>query len=139
QKYLTIEEINKENYNILNSIIDVSREKFYVLSDGVHFSATLTLNDTNYLMQIKEGSKYIVHTKSGQIYEYDMFINKLYYSQKANTLGTDKMSGDLVEIVFKDVHEISDIEYVKITDVALYESGSDLIPIEVLELELYSK
>lgn len=138
QKYLTIEEQDDETLWLLDSCIDVSEKYISIQENEVKFQAKLTLVDTRYKFIIGEKSKYIVLTKSGEIYEYDMF-DKLFYSESANTLSNGyQLFGTLKQITFDDFKEISDIAYIKITDISLYDNVSGVLIEDNLELELYS-
>ncbi|MBR3611047.1 MAG: NERD domain-containing protein [Oscillospiraceae bacterium] len=139
QKYLMIDEIDNNSFDLVDSCINVSEENFHSFLDGIRFQAKLTLLDSNYVFLIGENSKYIVRTSDGQIHEYDMF-DRLVYSKSANTLSfEEKISGHLSQINFIGISEISDIIYIKITDISLYDvTGTNLID-DNLELELYSK
>lgn len=138
QKYLTIEEQDDETLWLLDSCIDVSEKYISIQENEVKFQAKLTLVDTRYKFIIGEKSKYIVLTKSGEIYEYDMF-DKLFYSESANTLSNGyQLFGTLKQITFDDIKEISDIAYIKITDISLYNATSNVLIENGLELELYS-
>lgn len=138
QKYLTIEEQDNEILELLNSCVEVSEKNMLSQSNEIKFQAKLTLTDTKYKFIIEEESKYIVLTKSGEIYEYNMF-DDFFYSETANTLSSGyQTSGTLKQMAFKDIKKISDIAYIKITDISLYDNASDVLIEDNLELELYS-
>ncbi len=137
QKYLMVEEQSNENLDLLHSSIEVNEEKFSSFSDEVTFEAKLELTNNSYKMKIGEKSKYVVFTKSGEIYEYNMF-GDLYYSEDANTLSHDKKTGRLRQKAFEGIKEISDVTYIKITDISLYNATSNALIENGLELELYS-
>ncbi|MBE6746398.1 MAG: NERD domain-containing protein [Ruminococcaceae bacterium] len=142
QKFLHIDEINNEYIDVLNSYVSVSNINLSPLTDdAVSFSASLTLNNDIYNITLQKDAKFIVMTKSGKIYEYDIFGESLKYNEFSNTLGKHYgMSKNFAKTQFYGISNPKDITYIKVINVRLSKLDTTVTVIkDNLELELYSK
>lgn len=142
QKFLHIEEIGNEYIDKLNSYVTISNVELQPLTeDAVSFAATISMTNDTYGITLTEESKYIVMTKSGQIYEYDVFGEHLAYNSFLNNIGKGyRPEGKLSVIQFYGIANPEDISYIKITGVELFKPGIPKIVVkDELEIELYSE
>lgn len=142
QNFLHIDEIDNEYIDDLDSYVKVSNVKISPLTDdAVSFSASLTrLNDV-YNIVVCEDAKYIVMTKSGKVFEYDLFGESLKYNQWKNILGKHyNQSIRLAPTQFYGITNPKEITYIKIKNIQLTKTdiGTTLIK-DNLEIELYSE
>ena len=144
QNFLHVDQINNEYIDELNDFVEVSNVSINQIADNVvSFTARIGISSNAYDsfgISLTENSKYIVITKSGQVFEYDVFGEHLSYSRYSNTIGKGYRSyGDLAVSQFYGVNE-DDISYIKITNINLYKTNSKYTLIkDKLEIELYSK
>lgn len=142
QNFLHVDEINNKYIDELSSYIDVSEVKISKLTDdAVSFSANLTMLNDIYYVKIQEDAKYIVMTKSGTVYEYNLFGEHLSYHEWSNTLGKYyRMSADLQNYQFYGITDPKDISYIKLVNIELSKTEANRPIIKNnLELELYSE
>ena len=93
-----------------------------------------------YGIALTENSKYIVTTKLGKTFEYDVFGEHLRYNRYANIIGNGlREYGDLIPTQFYGISNVHNIAYIKVTGVELFKMdiGKTVIKDE-LEIELYS-
>ena len=95
---------------------------------------------------LNENTTYVIMLYDGTVFEYDMFGDRLVYNENYNRLsGTDdkflwKNSGTLKDLKIYNIEDISQIKYIKLTNISLWELNvNNNAPLEKgLELELYS-
>ena len=142
QNFLHIDEIDNEYIDNLDSYVKVSNVKISPLTDdAVSFSADLTKLNDIYNIVISENAKYIVMTKSGKVFEYDLFGESLKYNQWKNILGKHyNQSIRLAPTQFYGITNPKEITYIKIKNIQLTKTdiGTTLIK-DNLEIELYSE
>lgn len=142
QNFLHIDEIDNEYIDNLDSYVKVSNVKISPLTDdAVSFSADLTKINDIYNIVISENAKYIVMTKSGKVFEYDLFGESLKYNQWKNILGKHyNQSIRLAPTQFYGITNPKEITYIKIKNIQLTKTdiGTTLIK-DNLEIELYSE
>lgn len=146
------QKVNINNLNstqLINSIIDVSNVNLNmssVLKNTILFSCTLTNNNNKKGILLNQNTTYVIRLDDGTVLEYDMFDERLAYNEDNNRLsGTDdkvlwRHSGTLKELKIYNIENISQIKYIKLTNISLWELNiNNNAPIENgLELELYS-
>ena len=123
------------------SYFSASEQKLEPLTnDAVTFAATIYAETDVYGMALTESTRYIVMTREGKIFEYNMFGESLRYSRIGNIIGKGIRSyGKLSEIQFYGITNPNEIEYIKITDIQLLKLDMFRTIIkDKLELELYS-
>lgn len=141
QNFLHVDEINNEYITSLASYFSASEQKLEPLTnDAVTFAATIYAETDVYGMALTESTRYIVMTREGKIFEYNMFGESLRYSRIGNIIGKGIRSyGKLSEIQFYGITNPNEIEYIKITDIQLLKLDMFRTIIkDKLELELYS-
>ncbi len=141
QNFKHVDEIGNEYIDAVNDFIGVSNVSLNNLSNKVvSFSATLTTNNDVYGIALTEDSKYIVMTKSGAVFEYNVFGEHFPYSIWNNKIGKGiKEYGDLKPAQFYGVNKET-INYIKITNIDLFKLDMHRTIIKQgLELELYSQ
>ena len=139
QNFLHVEQIDNQYITAINGYIDVSEISFKTVADAISFSAKLSINNDVYGVAMTKDTKYIVMTKSGMVFEYDMFGEHLKYSRISNMLGRGiREYGQLAAIEFYGIENMNDIAYIKINNMELFklDIGRTVIA-ERLELELY--
>ena len=139
QNFLHIDEINNEYITQLNELFLIEEKNLrQIASNIVSFTATIKTNNDIYGMMLTENSKYLVFTKSGQVYEYNVFGEHLKYNKYSNMLGNGiNNRGKLAEIQFYGIN-VDDINYIKLTKINLFKLISIKTIIKSdLELELY--
>lgn len=128
-------------------ISDVTLQPSHDLKNTAVFSCTLTNTGKEYGILLNEDTKYIIMFSDGVVREYEMFGERMAYSELGNRLsGTNdthtwKHSGTLKALEIADIQSIDTIVYIKITNVSvwkLYENNNKPL-IDGLELELYLK
>ena len=141
QNFLHVDEIGNPYIDALNSFVEVSNVSITPLSeDAVSFTARIAMTNDVYGMALMENSKYLVMTKAGKVFEYDVFGEHLKYNRFANMLGEGIRSyGDLAPAQFYGVSE-EELSYIKITGIELFKLDTGRTTVKTdLELELYSK
>ena len=141
QNFLHVDEINNEYITSLASYFSASEQKLEPLTnDAVTFAAIIYAETDVYGMALTESTRYIVMTREGKIFEYNMFGESLRYSRIGNIIGKGIRSyGKLSEIQFYGITNPNEIEYIKITDIQLLKLDMFRTIIkDKLELELYS-
>ena len=142
QNFLHIDEINNEYIDDLRSYVSVSNVSLLPLTDdAVSFSATLAVTNDIYGIQLTQTSRYIVMTKDGRVFEYNVFGPHLSYSSFANKIATGiRSSANLATIPFYGISDPADISYIKITDISLFKTKNiNAFIKENLEIELYAE
>lgn len=141
QNFKYIDNINNQYIDKLNELFIVSNASITTLSDNiVSFTASISKSNDLFGMEIKEDAKYIVMTKDGIVYEYDMFGEHLSYSLWSNKIGKGANSGGkLANIQFFNIKK-EDITYIKIKGIELYSIDVTWKSISKdLELEVFSQ
>ncbi len=141
QNFLHVDQIDNEYITELNSYVNISNAILSPVADNaVSFTARIEMNNNDYGVALTEDTKYIVFTKSGKVYEYDMFGEHLWYNYNANILGKGYRSyGDLAKIYFYGINDVNEIEYIKITNINLFNLDMYRTVVKSgLEIELYS-
>lgn len=141
QNFKHVDEIDNEYITNLNKYFSVSNVLLTPLSSSaVTFTAKISRANETYGMALTEGSKYIVMTSNGKVYEYNVFGRHLNYNRFYNMVGKGiRDYGNLAKIQFNGVSK-EEITYIKITNIELFKlDTSRTILKKDLELELYSK
>lgn len=137
QNFLHINQIENQYIEETNTLINVSNVSLKEEKNkSVSFTARLSVDNNIYGFYLTKNSKYLVTTKSGKVFEYDVFGDHLLYNRDVNTLF--KSSGNLAKIKFYNIYKSADIAYIKITGITMFNSTTADIVAENLELELYS-
>ncbi len=142
QNFLHVDEIDNEYIDDLKSYVDVYDVKLSNLTDdAVSFSANLSAATEVYGISFAEDSKYVVMTKTGKVFEYDVFGQGIKYGIYSSTLGKGIQSKGKLSSQFYGISNKNDVAYIKITKVKLFKVDDiSRTPIkENLEIELYSK
>lgn len=141
QNFLHIDEIDNEYIDALHSYVEVSKISLEPLSDdAVSFSARIAVTNDIYGIALTENSKYIVMTKTGKVYEYDVFGEHLKYNKYGNMIGKGiRAYGDLASVQFFGISDSKDVTYIKVTGINLFKAAKSSVVIkDDLEIELYS-
>lgn len=139
---------NDGNIKFLHSFISITDTKLEMskdLQDTVIFSCTIVNNGDKYGIMLNKDTKYIIMTKDGKSYEYDMFGERLKYYKGNNMIASAsdnhgyRREGTLKDLEIYGITNISDISYIKITNVSIWkcrEIRTDPI-LNGFELRLY--
>lgn len=125
---------NDGNIKFLHSFISITDTKLEMskdLQDTVIFSCTIVNNGDKYGIMYSKDTKYIIMTKDGKSYEYDMFGERLTYIE-----GTNRISGSsdrwaykhqdtLKDLEIYGIPNISDISYIKLTNISIWKHGEN--------------
>lgn len=142
QNFLHVDQINNEYIDSLNSYVNISNIELQPLTDdAVSFSARITLTNGIYMVALTENSKYIVMTKSGKVFEYDVFGEHNRYSRFNNEINPLYANYKVLKNAqFYGINNVKDISYIKITGVELLKADiRETLIKDDLEIELYSK
>lgn len=148
QNFQHVDLYNDGNIKFLHSFISVTDIKLEMskdLQDTVIFSCTIVNNGDNYGIMFNKDTKYIIMTKDGKSHEYDMFGERLQYSEISNKISgsadrwTYKHQGTLKDLEIYGITSISDISYIKLTNVSIWKYGenSNKPILNGLELRVY--
>lgn len=141
QKFLHVDEIGNPYIDSLQSYVKVSNVSLAPLTeDAVSFTARLSMRNDVYGIALTENSKYIVTTKLGKTFEYDVFGEHLRYNRYTNIIGNGlREYGDLMPTQFYGISNVHNIAYIKVTGVELFKMDIRKTVIkDELEIELYS-
>lgn len=140
---------NDDNLKFVDNLIQVSNVQLKMskeLKNTALFSCTLTNTGDEYGIILNKDTRYIIMMSDGTVYEYDMFGERLKYSELGNRLSGNAdqygtHSGTLAVLEVYGVNTPEDIEYIKITNVSVWKLyvNNNRSLLDGLELELYSK
>ena len=150
KKFAFVDMDSRDNAYLVNHMIQVSDVKLVKAPNQKNtalFSCTLTNQDAEYGIILNEDTTYIIMMNDGTVREYRMFGERLHYSYSSYRLsGTaDKMTWNhantLKELEIYNVEDISEIAYIKITNISLWKlnENNNAPLVNGLELALYSK
>ena len=142
QKFLHIDEIGNEYIDALDSYVDITNVSLSPLTDdAISFTSRISILNDTYGIALTEKSKYIVMTKTGKVFEYDVFGEHLRYYRYNNEIKKGYRDFlDLSKVQFYGISKINNIKYIKITGIELFKRDiSSTIIKDNLEIELYSK
>ncbi len=141
QKFMHIDAIDNPYIDSLNSYVTISKIELKPSTDDtVTFKARISIANSMCGIALTEESKYIVMTRSGMVFEYNVFGKHLNYNRSSNTLGNGiRAYGDLAKIYFYGIGDVNEIVYIKMTGIDLIETDRNRTVIkDSLEIELYS-
>ena len=150
ENFKHVDYLNDNNLKFVHTAIQVSNIKLTMspdLQNTALFACSLTNNAEYYGIMFNKDSKYIIQKTDGTVLEYDMFGERLKYSEAANKLAGSaaakwySQTGTLKELEIYDINDVSEIEYIKITKVSIWKYGenSNKALINNLVLRVYSK
>ena len=143
QNFLHVDEIDNEYIDDLKSYVNVSDVKVTNLTDdAVSFSGKISATTDIYGIMFAEDSKYIVMTKTGKVFEYNVYGEDQQYNIYSSRFGKYiQRSLKLPQAQFYGISNKNEITYIKITKASVFEvENASRTPIkENLEIELYSK
>ena len=143
QKFQQVDETNIPYNDIINNIINVDSniKNSTNINNSVLLNINLLLDSEKYGIQFNENSKYIVIKKDGTSYEYDIFNTaNSYYAYNSRMYPSLYKEKTLKECELIEIGNISDIAYIKMTNVTLFDATTPVYPsyADNLEIEIYS-
>ncbi len=144
QKFQHVDETDIPYNDIINTIltVDAKFNKSSSIRDTITIKTNLSLNSEKYGIQFNKDTKYIVIKKDGTLLEYDIFndTNNIYQTYSSRMYPTLYKEKTLKEFDFIGVGNIKDVEYIKITNVTLFDATNYSYPsyADNLEIEIYS-
>ena len=128
-------------------VTDISLQASPDLDNTALFSCKLTNTGEHYGIMFNKNTKYIIMFEDGSVKEYDMFGERLQYNAGSQRLGGSaakswyKQSGDLKPLEIYEVNDLSQITYIKITNISIWKYGenSNNSIADGYELQVYSK
>lgn len=139
-------EINGQQ--MLNDIISRTPKlrKSVSKKDTVVFGCSLKNIHDTYGLKLNENTKFKIKMVDGTTREYQMFGERLTYSSIdqrlwGKSIKSLQTTGSLKELEIPNVRSQSDIKWIKITNVSLWDSGNEnwTVIADGLDLELYRK
>lgn len=144
--YLRIDEIDDESINMAKGIaqiesVNLSKSKNF--AKAVDFSCVIKNKSEKYIMQLKENSSLVVFLKNGNTFEYPLFDSDNRYDAFSANIAAGKSlypHKHKIEKVFAKIEKSSDVSYVKVTNVRLWEMQNELERTidNDIDVELYS-
>lgn len=143
-----VDTYNDGNLKFLANMItidDTLLEMSPDLENVALFSCTIVNHAKEYGFMLNKNTKYIIMTKDGTSYEYDMFgerINPAYAPQRFSGTKHSAYYGSSAELMVLEIHNIaetSDIAYIKLTNISIWKANTNYnnALVDGLEIELY--
>lgn len=145
--YLRIDEIDDESINMAKGIaqiesVNLSKSKDF--AKAVDFSCVIKNKSEKYILQLKDNSSLVVFLKNGNTFEYPLFDSYNRYSAFSANIAAGKSLYPhqyKIEKVLTKIDKSSDVSYIKVTNVRLWEmqNGLDITIDDNIDVKLYSK
>lgn len=144
QNFQKVDETNIPYNDIINNITEVKAnlKKSTDINNSVLLSIKLSLDSDKYGIQFNSNSKYVVIKKDGTSYEYDIFNStNIYYEYNNRMYPSLYREKSLKEHELIGIGNETDIAYIKITNVTLFDATNYSYPsyADNLEIEIYSE
>lgn len=140
QKYLKIDQIDNKYIKDLSKYTSVENVEIFMKDGYPYFKANIIMQSEDYGFKFTEGSQYIITTTDGNIYEYNVFGEHLYFNSGAQIVYGKGKICKLYGASCFGINNIEEIEYVKLTGISLFKRdiyGKNIA--ENLEIELFDK
>lgn len=110
-------------------VTDVQLTPSKDLDNTLVFTCTIKNTGEDYGIMFTKNTKYIIMLKDGTVKEYDMFGERLQYYEGSQKIGGSKsgkwynQSGTLVPLEIYDIANRSDIQWIKLNNIAIWKYG----------------